>query len=94
MITLLDPRSGPVVGRVNRAGRLPTLAGKTAGILWNGRSYGGDLLDRIAALLKARHGVELVLSLKKAYIGNVAPPAYFDEFVAKKVDLALVGLGD
>jgi hypothetical protein len=94
MLKILDPRSGPVIGKASLAPRLASFDGMRFGVLWNGRSYGGDLFHRIIAVLKEKYDLNLTVFLKKAYIGNVAPKEYFDELVAKRTDAVLVGLGD
>lgn len=94
MLKILDPRSGPVIGNVVLAPRLKSMAGVRVGILWNGKTYGGDLLNRVASLLKQEHALEAVAFLRKPFIGNLAPVALFDEMVGKQVQFALVGFGD
>jgi len=91
---ILDPTTHPVASNPALASRCSTLSGTKVGILWNGKSFGGELLTQITAVLNKKHGLELVAFFKKAYIGNIAPKEYFDGMVAKKVDWALVGFGD
>jgi hypothetical protein len=94
MIQLLDPKAQPVVGKLVYAARPNSLAKARVGILWNGRTHGDGIMKRVVSLLDERYGVELVKVLKKAYIGNVAPAAFFEEMATLRLDAAVVGVGD
>jgi hypothetical protein len=94
MLKLLDPKAPPVIGKLVRAPRLHSLDNARVGILWNGRAHGDHIMKEVVGLLRERHGVQLIKVLHKAYIGNVAPPSFFDEMVAARVDAAVVGVGD
>ncbi len=94
MLKLLDPRSGPVKGSISRAARLESLGGLRLAILWNGKTFGGDLLQRVAALLTQKYRAEVAIFLRKPFLGNEAPPDYFDQIATSGSQLALVGFGD
>ena len=94
MVRLLDPKALPVIGRLLLSPRPRSLAGARVGILWNGRAHGDHIMKNVVERLRAQHGLQLVKVLHKAYIGNVAPQAFFDEMVAARVDAAVVGVGD
>lgn len=89
----LDPRQGPIGGRVAPAPRLATLDGARIGILWNGRPGGDTVLREIARILDERHRFADVCFVAKPYLGNEAPEAMLDELQAR-VDAAIVGVGD
>lgn len=94
MERIYDPTSGPVTGRLVMATRPPSLTGKRLAVLWNGRPHGDKILRRVLELLRERHAVEVTDFLKKPYIGNVAPPEYFDRLLASRAEAVVVGVGD
>ncbi len=94
MLRILDPKAGPVIGKLVLAPRFGTLNGLKIGVLWNGRTYGGNLLRKIIEVLKEKYRLEVVAFLQKAYVGNIAPKEFFDQLVAKKADAVIVGVGD
>lgn len=94
MELIYDPTSGPVTGRLITAPRPSTLRGKRVAVLWNGRPHGDKILRRVLDLLRERHGLEVADFLKKPYIGNVAPPEYFDRLLSSRVDAVVAGVGD
>lgn len=94
MLRLLDPKARPVIGKLVLAPRLQSLGKARVGILWNGRAHGDHIMKKVVGLLGERHGVQLVKTLHKAYIGNVAPQSFFDEMVSLRLDAAVVGVGD
>jgi hypothetical protein len=94
MERIYDPTSGPLTGRLVLARRPSTLNGKKLAVLWNGRPHGDKVLRRVLDLLAERHGFEVSDFLKKPYIGNVAPPEYFDRLQSSRADAVVVGVGD
>ncbi len=73
--------------------RLTTLAGKTIGVIWNGRPPGDVLFDKMFDVLRAKYAIKDVVFRPKPYLGNVAPPEIFDELLSK-CDAVVTGVGD
>lgn len=94
MLRILDPKTGPVSGKLVFAPRFGTLNGLKIGVIWNGRMYGDKVLRKIIELLKEKYTFEVVDFLKKAYVGNIAPREYFDKLAADKANAVIVGVGD
>ena len=94
MERIYDPTSGPVTGQLVMAKRPSTLRGKSVAVLWNGRPHGDKILRRVVAILRERHGVGVSDFVKKPYIGNLAPPEYFERLLASRADAVVAGVGD
>lgn len=94
MLKILDPKAGPVIGKLVLAPRFGTLSGLKIGVLWNGRTYGGNLLRKIIKVLQEKYRLEIGTFLQKSYVGNIAPKEFFDQLAAQKTDAVLVGVGD
>ena len=75
------------------AARLPTLDGKTIGILWNNRTHGDRLLAQIEETLKDQHEVKGVIKRKKDYFGEPMSADLLDELVSS-CDAVITGVGD
>jgi len=75
--------------------RLDSLAGKTLGIIWNGRQPGpGDqILKGVAEELRKRYRVAEVIFRVKPYGGNATPDEVLDE-LASRSHAVLTGVGD
>lgn len=73
-IRVLDPTvaEGPLV--TTDAAGLPSLAGRTVGLLDNSKMNVRQFLDHLEELLRTRHGVKTVVRLKKADASRPAPP--------------------
>lgn len=89
---LLDPTLAPPRSTV-LSPRLTTLAGKTIGVIWNGRPPGDVLFDQMFRILREKYAIKDVVFRSKPYIGNIAPAEVFDE-LAKKCDAVVTGVGD
>lgn len=72
--------------------RIPSLNGKTVGILWNGKSNGDILLTRILDALKAKYKLAGDLWKQKSKF-NVVDAAIINELAARS-DVVIVGQGD
>jgi len=94
MLKILDPRTGPVSGKLVMSPRFGTLNGLKIGVIWNGRMYGDKVLRKVLELLKEKYTFEVVDFLKKAYVGNIAPKEFFDKLAADRTDAVIVGVGD
>ncbi|MDE3100629.1 MAG: hypothetical protein KGJ98_00175 [Chloroflexota bacterium] len=85
--TLAPPRSTTLTPRLN------TLAGKTIGVIWNGRPPGDVLFNKMFDVLRTKYAIKDVVFRAKPYLGNVAPPEIFDELL-KRCDAVVTGVGD
>lgn len=94
MTRILDPTLG---GAPRNAGspapRPTTLAGATVGLLANGKSNGMALLDRLAELLRERHGIDSVMRVAKT---NASVPISDEdaEALAKGCAAVITAIGD
>jgi len=93
MMIVLDPRLQTGTRLVTPAQRLPSLANKRVGILWNNRLGGDRLLQHVGKLLQEKFNLAEVYFTKKTFIGNAAPVEVLDDLIAR-VDAAVVGVGD
>lgn len=67
-IRLLDPTVGPPTDFKARAPRLATLDGATIGLVNNGKTWGREILTRIADNLADRYtGINTMLVTKETY---------------------------
>jgi hypothetical protein len=92
MIRVLNPVANMVAKQAPISSRIPTLNGKIAGILWNGKPNGDILLSRVLDLLKARFSLSGYLWRQKSKF-DVADPALINE-LASGSDFIIVGPGD
>lgn len=94
MTRILDPTLRTVwPSTASRAPRLKRLDGATIGLLANGKSNGMALLDRIAELLRERHGVGEVVRVAKT---NASVPVSEEdaELLAKHCTAVITAIGD
>ena len=95
MIRILDPtlRAPSPAGAASPAPRPPRLGGITVGLLANGKSNGMALLDRIAEILRERHGIGEVVRVAKT---NASAPARDEdaEVLAKGCGAVITAIGD
>ncbi len=90
-IRLYDPTAAPRAVAAKLAPRLPTLAGKRAGILDNGKANAGTLMLAVTRILRERYGVAEVVKRNKPVAG---PPAPEILDALSTCDFALVGSAD
>jgi hypothetical protein len=90
-IRLYDPTAEPRAVTAALAPRLPSLAGKRAGILDNGKANAGTLMLAVTKILQDRYGVTDVVKRNKPVAGPPSP-----EILAalSECDFALVGSAD
>jgi hypothetical protein len=95
MIRILDPTLGgsPSTVAMPRAPRPAALSGVTLGLLANGKSNGMALLDRIAVLLRERHGVADVVRVAKTNASAPVPQEDAD-VLAKHCGIVVTAIGD
>jgi hypothetical protein len=90
-ITLLDPTAERRPGERPRSDRLPTLTGKTVGLLDISKPRGDVFLDRLATLLVARGA-----SVRRYTKPTFAKPAPVDlrARIAQECDAVIEALAD
>ena len=91
-IRLYDPTAQPRTVAATLAARLPSLTGKRAGILDNGKANAGTLMLAVTKILQERYGVATeVVKREKPIAGPPSP-----EILAalSECDFALVGSAD
>ena len=95
MTRILDPtlRTAAPPASSSPAARPARLAGATIGLLANGKSNGMALLDRIAEVLRERHGIGEVVRVAKT---NASVPVSEDdaELLAKRCTAVITAIGD
>lgn len=95
-VLLHDPRPAAAVASTPPAGTakvLDGLAGKVVGFIDNSKPNFNHLIDDLAALLQARHGVKAVVRHRKPITTVPAGAAVYAE-LARDCDLVLTGSGD
>ena len=90
---LYDPTSSGPQRSLLRAPALPSLNGKTIGILENGKLNAREMLTEIAALFEQRHGCTIRTVYHKSNASAPAPAETLAKAV-KDVDFLVTGLGD
>lgn len=90
---LYDPTASGPRRVAHRAPALPSLEGRTIGILENGKLNAPEILREIAALFEQRHGCTVRPLYHKA---NASAPAPAETLVRalQEVDFLITGLGD
>ena len=71
---VLDPTFEEAAVTSARPARLASLAGRTVGLLDNGKIRVRELLDSVEEELRSRYGVARVLRFKKPDASRPAPP--------------------
>jgi hypothetical protein len=90
-ITELDPTAEVVTPAAAMAPPLRSLAGKTIGLLDNGKVNVGGFLDHVEAILRAEHGVAAVLRRRKPNVSAPAPAELLAELVVCDAVVSAVG---
>lgn len=91
--TILDPQAPPGVAAAQRQWRpLDTLRGKVVGFIDNSKPNFEHLVDDLAEVLIARHGVKEVVKHRKLAASIPAPDAVLQDI--ERCDLVLTGSGD
>jgi hypothetical protein len=95
MTRILDPTlcAAAPAATASVAPRPAHLAGATIGLLANGKSNGMALLDRIAEVLRERHGIAEVVRVAKT---NASVPVNDEEaeLLAKHCAAVVTAIGD
>ena len=91
-LQVLDPTAEDVVAEAAGSGHLPSLLGRTVGLLDNGKIRVRELLDNMEDILRAEHGVARVIRLKKPDASRPAPADVVAEM--KAVDAIIAAVGD
>lgn len=91
-ICVLDPTSEEAVTTHRRAPRLSSLAGRTVGLLDNGKLRVHELLNALETLLRTAHGVAEVLRFTKPDASRPMPPELLVAMHA--CDAVIAGVGD
>ncbi|MCY4386455.1 MAG: hypothetical protein OXC18_05040 [Desulfurellaceae bacterium] len=71
--------------------RLPSLAGRTVGLLDNGKLNVDTLLDHVETLLRSQHGVGTVIRLHKSDASRPAPEDVVRGFAGCDAVISAVG---
>jgi len=91
--TVFDPTDGPAAKAFMPARRLPTLSGRTVGILDNGKSKSDRLLQEIQAQLAGEAGVADFVIRRKPSAYRPAPDDQLDD-LARRAHAVVTGIGD
>ncbi len=90
---LMDPRGTPQIGARALAPRLDTLAGKTIGLLDNGKPNFNLFLVDLAQLLRAQCPTVRIVERMKPIVPRPVPKEMLAELAAS-CDAVVTGLGD
>jgi ABC-type transporter Mla subunit MlaD len=91
--TLYDPTAPRQAGAAQAPQALARLAGRTVGFIDNAKPNFNHLVDDLAELLVARHGVARVIKRRK-HSASVPAPDDMVEELAACCDLVIAGSGD
>jgi hypothetical protein len=91
-IRVLDPTFGEETATTDRVAGLTSLAGRTVGLLDNGKINVQQLLNHVEEILRGQHGVKAVVRLKKPDASRPAPAAVVAEM--KGCDAVISAVGD
>lgn len=89
---VLDPTFEESAVTVASPRRLASLAGRTVGLLDNGKLRVHELLDHIEAMLRSQHGVAQILRFKKPDASRPAPPEVMADL--KRCEVVISAVGD
>ncbi len=90
-LRVLDPTFDGGQAAQATVARLSTLAGRTVGLLDNGKLNVDTLLDHLEALLRSQHGVSSVIRLHKPDASRPAPEDVVQGFAACDAVISAVG---
>ena len=91
-LRVLDPTAEATAAATASNVRLTSLAGRTIGLLDNGKIRVRELLDHMEALLRAQHGVADVLRFTKPDASRPAPAEVMADM--KQCDAIISAVGD
>ena len=92
-LQVLDPTAEEVAAEASGSNYLPSLQGRTVGLLDNGKIRVHELLDNIEDILRTEHGVAHVIRLKKPDASRPAPAEVIAELQAT-TDAVIAAVGD
>ena len=90
-IRVFDPTAEDAAAASPGAARLTSLAGRTIGLLDNGKFRVRELLDHVEAILRTRFGVTQVLRFRKPDASRPAPPEILAHMQQCEAIIAAVG---
>ncbi len=90
-IIVLDPTPGAAAQPARMAAPLDGLAGRTVGLLDNGKFNVVRFLDHVEQILRAEHGVREVVRRRKPNQNAPVMPAMLADLVACDAVLSAVG---
>ncbi len=90
-LRVLDPTFDSGQAPQATAPRLPSLAGRTVGLLDNGKLNVDILLNHVETLLRSQHGVGTVIRLHKPDASRPAPEGVAKGFAACDAVISAVG---
>ena len=91
-IRVFDPTAEDAAAITPGAARLPSLEGRTIGLLDNSKFRVRELLDHVEAILRARFGVAQVLRFRKPDASRPAPPEILAHMQQCEAIIAAVGV--
>ena len=91
-IRVFDPTAEDAPATGSGAARLPSLAGRTIGLLDNGKFRVRELLDHVEAILRVRFDVAQVLRFRKPDASRPAPPEILA--VMQRCEAIIAAVGD
>lgn len=91
-IRVLDPTAQESRAAIQDTPRLVSLAGRTVGLLDNGKIRARELLAYIEDMLCSQHGVARVVHLRKPDASRPAPPEVVAEM--RQCDALISAVGD
>ena len=92
-IQILDPRPEQQTAERASSGRLPTLAGKTIGLLENRKYHSDNFLKELQTILQDDYAVDRVIYLQKFSFSAPCSDETIDELVAQ-CDAVVHGIAD
>jgi hypothetical protein len=91
-LRVLDPTAEEVTETTTGPARLTSLAGRTIGLLDNGKLRVRELLDHLEDMLRSQYGVAQVLRFKKPDASRPAPLEVISEM--KRCEAIISAVGD
>ena len=92
-IEVLSPAAAASGHAVPLAARVPTLEGRTVGLLNNSKSGSRPFLDRVEELLRREHGVSKIIRYDKKAAALPVPDEML-EAVVRACDVVINGIAD
>ena len=92
-VTLVDPTLAPARAGAKLAGRNTSLDGAVLGLVYNGKTHGREILQRVAQNLAAKHRIRDTILVTKP--NSSFPPGPEDvEMLASDATAIIAALGD